>query len=415
VLRKHFCREALALLSAGFAAVAVLAGGAPQALAAPDTVPTLTGELGSAQPTADGDAQVNCTSAGNGTVTYNISGEATGPYPGIFAESATIVIVNGFVQPFTASFTIDSGLTHIEGTHHPILPFNAQCQHVIGSPNLDQSQGEIETRYEATITGPLGTLTDRGSNGMTWGFTSSTATSPSTVGQLFVDFHSDREASTVVVSPSESVNNVGTTHTVTALIRDFATQPIGGAHVLFTVEGSVSRTGSCTTGPDGTCDFTYLGPSVPGTDLITACNDFDDDGTVDPGETCGTATKAWTEPASSPGQATGGGFFDATPFNRVVFGFGASAGVAGPHGSCGVIDQAAGVHIRCLNIAVLLITGPHASFSGTATQNGIATTFRIDVDDGTSAGAPDTFTIQTDLGYFATGPVANGNINVNPG
>jgi hypothetical protein len=414
VLRSYVCRETLALLSAGLGAALILAGGAPQALAAVDTVPTLTGELGTAQAAVEGDSNVDCTSTGNGTMTYDVSGTAAGPYSGTFTASGTIVINDNEIQSFVESFTIDSGLTHIVGTVRPTLPSNATCDILIGSPTVEHAVANFDGRYDATISGPTGTLSDHGTVGQTTSFTSGGANVPPTLGVVSAGFNSDRETSLVDVSPAESVNVVGTTHTVTVRVRDHFFGPIQAAKVLITVEGSVSQTGQCTTGLDGTCDFTYLGPAAPGADSITACYDFDNDGTVDPGERCGTATKAWTEPASTPGTATGGGSITTITETSVVFGFGGADSLAGgPRGSCDVIDRTANVRIHCLDVLLVLITGTHATIAGEATMNGIATNYHIDVDDGATAGVEDTFTIQTDSGYFATGPVTSGNVEVN--
>jgi hypothetical protein len=48
--------------------------------------------------------------------------------------------------------------------------------------------------------------------------------------------------------------------------------------------------------------------------------------------------------------------------------------------------------------------------------NGVATNYRIDVDDLADPGAlSDTFTIETESGYTATGIVEHGNIQINGG
>jgi hypothetical protein len=73
------------------------------------------------------------------------------------------------------------------------------------------------------------------------------------------------------------------------------------------------------------------------------------------------------------------------------------------------------VRIRCLDVSLLTIAGTHATISGEAMQNGLATNYTIDVDDFGNPGAlTDTFTVRTDLGYVATGTLQAGNIIVNP-
>src|SRR5712691_4731645 len=112
---------------------------------------------------------------------------------------------------------------------------------------------------------------------------------------------------TLVLSPAAATNTVGTSHTVTATVNDQFGDPFQGVVVRFTVTGSVTTSGNCTTDAAGQCTFTYTGPSLPGADLITAFADTNGDGTLDAGEPTGTATKAWILPTSTPGQVTGGG------------------------------------------------------------------------------------------------------------
>jgi hypothetical protein len=215
--------------------------------------------------------------------------------------------------------------------------------------------------------------------------------------------------------PLEGFNPVGTTHTVTVLVTDSQQLPLAHASILIMVEGSVTETGQCMTGSDGTCQFTYPGPAEPGADLITACHDFDKDNAVDPGENCANGSKVWEESTSTPGTATGGGYLTGPAGNRVVFGFGAEDSQGGPRGGCDVFDLTAGIRIRCLDVSLLAIAGTHATVSGEAMQNGIATNYTIDVDDFGNPGAlTDTFTIRTELGYVVTGTLEAGNIVVTP-
>jgi hypothetical protein len=100
----------------------------------------------------------------------------------------------------------------------------------------------------------------------------------------------------VALTPATATNQVGTNHTVTALVTDTNSQPMAGVTVRFTVSGAVSASGSCVTSSTGNCDFTYAGPSVPGTDSIVAYADTNNDGVQQSGEPSGTATKTWTAP-----------------------------------------------------------------------------------------------------------------------
>jgi Bacterial Ig-like domain (group 1) len=99
---------------------------------------------------------------------------------------------------------------------------------------------------------------------------------------------------TLVLEPAADTNPVGTDHTVTATVRDAFTNPTPGITVRFTVTGSVSTTGQCTTNTAGQCDFTYSGPTAPGADAITAFADTNNNGTQNAGEPVGAAEKTWT-------------------------------------------------------------------------------------------------------------------------
>lgn len=79
----------------------------------------------------------------------------------------------------------------------------------------------------------------------------------------------------MTLSPAADTNPVGTSQTVTAMVMDATGQPVANVIVRFTVTGSLSASGQCTTGATGTCTFTYQGPAFPGTDTINAYADSD--------------------------------------------------------------------------------------------------------------------------------------------
>jgi hypothetical protein len=81
-------------------------------------------------------------------------------------------------------------------------------------------------------------------------------------------------------------------------------------------------------------------------------------------------------------------------------------------GGCNVNDHIQGIRIRCLSVTSVLLTPTHATILGTAEQDGIATNYTIDVDDVSDLDLPDTFQIQTDLGYSTGGPLTGGNIHI---
>lgn len=56
-------------------------------------------------------------SPGAGTISYEASGPATGPYPGTFTENGTFTVASGGeIKSFTAEFTIDSPIGDVTGT-----------------------------------------------------------------------------------------------------------------------------------------------------------------------------------------------------------------------------------------------------------------------------------------------------------
>jgi hypothetical protein len=166
----------------------------------------------------------------------------------------------------------------------------------------------------------------------------------------------------------------------------------------------------------GQCSFTYAGPTFPGADLITGCADADQNDVVDTGEPCGTATKTWMFPASTPGKVTGAGRIRNGTGN-VFFGLIADSDGVGsaPEGHCNVIDRATNTNITCLSVDSLVITPTHATFFGRATVGSVATNYRIDVDDLGEPGTHDTFKILTDTGYVAAGTLQGGNIQIHSG
>lgn len=134
-------------------ALALLAPG----VAGAQTPVNLTGEvLSGTAPDADA-ANVDCQPAGTSTVTYTVSGLASGPYVGTFEESGSLTIVAGQVTSFDATFTIDAGTSQVVGTKTLRASISASCLSVV-----DDATVFFNANYEATITTPIGTLVDRG-------------------------------------------------------------------------------------------------------------------------------------------------------------------------------------------------------------------------------------------------------------
>ena len=94
----------------------------------------------------------------------------------------------------------------------------------------------------------------------------------------------------------------------------------------------------------------------------------------------------------------------------VNFGFDVKTSPSGILGSCNVQERRA-TSVSCLSITALAVTGTHGTFTGTATVNGVKTTFRIDVDD---LGEPsrDRFAITTGTGFSRSGQLTAGNIQL---
>jgi hypothetical protein len=243
---------------------------------------------------------------------------------------------------------------------------------------------------------------------------------------------------TLTLDPATATNAVGTQHCVTATVEDALGNPVPNVTVRFTVTGSVNTSGSLTTDANGQATFCYVGPPLPGADAITAFADSNNDGDQDVGEPSGAASKAWVFPPSTPGKVTGGGFIDPLTGDPVglaemLIQSGSGAGVGGkanfgfvvqfvsgdpaPSGNLTYHDHGADVRIKAESFDVLLITGTHARFIGTASVNGVpGKKFQVDVDDLGEPGTADTFSIEIlePAGYMAAGVLGGGNIQIHP-
>ncbi|HEX6177027.1 MAG TPA: thrombospondin type 3 repeat-containing protein, partial [Thermoanaerobaculia bacterium] len=98
---------------------------------------------------------------------------------------------------------------------------------------------------------------------------------------------------TVTLMPAAGTTPLGTSLTVAAMFEEPDTQPIPGVTIYFSVTGSVTTSGQCTTETTGQCSFGYDGPANPGADAIHAFADADGDGVEDADEPVGTATNTW--------------------------------------------------------------------------------------------------------------------------
>lgn len=144
-------------------AVTLALVGAPNVAA--QTPAALTGEVlnGAASPTLGiGTVALDCQLAGTSSATYSVVGSAIGPFPGTFEETGSFTIVNGQVTAFQAAFTIQSGLTEIEGTKTLRTSTSAVCLNFPEPGIASFTDIAVIASYEATITTPLGTFTDEG-------------------------------------------------------------------------------------------------------------------------------------------------------------------------------------------------------------------------------------------------------------
>jgi hypothetical protein len=394
--------------------VLCLSVASPAATNASMTGETLSGGIGSSSPT-----NLYCDFPGvndvppsqqNYTWRFQVGGDsaiAAGPYPGHFSEQATIAVVNGMVTSFSANFTIVSGDTTITGTKQ-LAPVGGTGSCTYGPPF--SISADLTASYQAQIQTPTGTTTDSGTSSVH-------AQEITGVSSRFTeDFTSTAGPGSVTLSPVAATNNVGTNHTVTATVTNTAGAPSQNTPVIFRVIGADTVSGSCTTDPIGQCSFTYSGPQLPGADAITACADSNANSSCDAGEPVGEATKAWIYPTSTAGQTTGGGQIDnAAGDAKIAFGFTAKSDANGLKGECTVVDisPATNIKVKCLDVTTLVQSGTHSFFAGHATVNGVATDYRIDVDDLAEPGkGRDTFKIQTSSGYTVGGVLTNGNIQV---
>jgi uncharacterized repeat protein (TIGR01451 family) len=102
----------------------------------------------------------------------------------------------------------------------------------------------------------------------------------------------------LTLTPETALNDLRTSHTVTAELRDGQGGPVGGAPIVFEVTGAHTQTGTATTGEDGKAGFTYTGVNR-GTDSIRACVDANENDACDSNEVTGSAEKAWDELSGS--------------------------------------------------------------------------------------------------------------------
>jgi CSLREA domain-containing protein len=314
--------------------------------------------------------------------------------------------------------TSGGGTTTVDGQlhSHPVTTYRVEF-FVCDASHLGEGKKLLGVRD--VTTDAAGSVSFSFTFGEAAAFVTSTATDPDVNTSEFtpcVEAQPVVHSAAVVLSPRTAINEVGTTHTVTASVStvEATPHPLAGGTVRFAVQGSVTATASCSTDAAGACSISYVGPSVPGSDLISAYPDRNGNGTQDDGEIGDAVTKVWVAAAGAAGQVTGGGQtsnFGGT--DVLAFGFNAQSDGSTLMGQCNVEDRASRTTIKCRDVTSLLVTGSHATIRGSATINGVATTYRIDVDDLCESGVGcDSFTIETASGYVAGGLLKRGNIQI---
>jgi hypothetical protein len=222
---------------------------------------------------------------------------------------------------------------------------------------------------------------------------------------------------TVVLTPPAATNSVGTQHCVTATVHDAGGNPVPDVTVRFSVTGSVNTSGSAMTDANGQATFCYMGPPLPGADVITAFADTDNDATQDPGEPSGGATKVWTLPVTTPLceiTITNGGWITAANGDRASFGGNAKADGAGntqgqeEYQDHGPVQP---MNVHAITVMAIVCDGTtQASIFGQATIDGAGSFFyRIRVKDlGEPGVGQDTYGLLLQTGYNSGEQVLQG-------
>ena len=347
---------------------------------------------------------------------------------GIAVDVAGNAYVTGVTDSSETTFPVTVGpdLTYNGGSDAFVAKVNAGGTALVYAGYVGGASGELG----------FGIAVDVEGNAYVTGQTSSSeATFPETVGpDLTYNGNGDAfiakiaelaPPATLTLSPATDTNPVGTSHTVTATVEDAFGNPVPDVVVRFTVTGSVSAQGPCTTNSNGQCDFTYQGPDLPGADVITAFADTDGDGTQDAGEPTGAAAKIWVLPVTTPLCEiiiTDGGWIIANNGDKANFGGNAKSSESGAtSGQQQYRDRGPAQPMRVNSINVLAIVcdgATEASIYGQATIDGSGSFFfRIKVKDVAEPGAgQDTYWIILANGYNSgEHTLGGGNVQIHRG
>lgn len=392
---------------------------------------TLNGETLSRVTVGDDDAafqisNLDCTQDGVAGFDFNTSGTASGPYPGTYTESGSVIFQNapgGVILNFNSQFTITSGANVVTGTKQlapdqPPLGINNRgvCQVLQnGALTVTSIIMIVAAEYTASVPTAAGPVTETGTSRVfgSWNQAASPGGGFSGNYSFNETYHNLAQITTLTLTPAAAVNPVATSHTVTATAGNASGVGIARARVYFdvTADGSPVASFQCVTNASGQCSFLYEGPEFPRADAITACVDRDDSGSIDPTDPCAAATKEWVLPASTPGSSNGGGqFIDASTDDDINFAFNFKSDAGRTKGSCHVNDRALGTTVKCLDVLAYVQGKGEATVYGTAEVNGVPGYYKIVLTDG--APGSDSFSIITQGGYAAGGEVAEGNVQI---
>jgi len=309
-------------------------------------------------------------------------------------------------NPVGSTHTVTATLT--DGLGNPVpgetILFSVSGAHTTSGSGVTDASGEADFSYVGTNLGS-DTITachDANGNGMCDpGEASDTATKEWVVGPP-----ADLE-----LEPATDTNPVDTQHCVTATVTDAFGNPTPGITVRFQVTGSVNTSGSVVTDANGEAEFCYMGPALPGADVITAYADTDNDGVQDADEPGDTAEKTWVLPASTEGcKVTYGGHITAANGDPASFGGNAKAPDKGQQQ---YTDHGPATPMNVHSISVTAVTcsadGTQASIFGQATIDGSGTfDYRIDLKDLDEPGTSDTYRIRLSNGYDSGEQVLDG-------
>jgi len=310
------------------------------------------------------------------------------------------IIANAALVPYTADLVVSAGCP-IGFSFNPTFP--------TGSLTGPQVIPFVETITAPTTVGDytctITAVTDPG------GPTSAVQTVNVTV--------TPGDPATLDLQPETATNVVDDEHCVTATVEDEFGNVTPGITVEFSVAPTTFRTpssGSAVTDASGQAEFCYTS-ALPGSDVISAFADTNDDGVQNSDEPGDTAAKTWVLPTSTAGcKVSTGGHITASNGDTATFGGNAKG--TGPSGEVEYQDHGPAADINVHSIDVLAVTcsddGTMASIFGTATIDGADSfDFRIDVTDEGEPGTADTYRIRLSNGYDSGEQVlSGGNIQI---